>query len=75
MISTSPVRDKYEVKQEVAKELNEIMANVKEEVDDNFLQTTIMKLLLRYNVPEIQKQEILTEIIYDIKGYGILQPY
>lgn len=68
------VRDKYEVKQEVAKELNEIMANIKEEADDNFLKTTIMKLLIRYNVPEIQKQEILTEILYDIKGYGILQP-
>jgi len=70
----NPTRDKYEVKQEVTKELNEIMANIKEEPDDNFLRTTIMKLLLRYNVPEIQKQEILTEIIYDIKGYGILQP-
>lgn len=73
-LNPGSVRDKYEVKQEVAKELNEIMANIKEEPDDNFLKTTIMKLLLRYNVPEIQKQEILTEILYDIKGYGILQP-
>lgn len=66
--------DKYEIKQKVAKELNEIMANIKDEVDDNFLRTTIMKLLLKYNVPELDRQEILTEILYDIKGYGILQP-
>lgn len=73
-MGTGAVRDKYEVKTEVARELNEIMSNIKEEPDENFLKTTIMNLLMRYNVSEIEKQEILTEIIYDIKGYGILQP-
>jgi len=73
-MGTGAVRDKYEVKTEVTRELNEIMSNIKKEPDENFLKTTIMNLLMRYNVSEIEKQEILTEIIYDIKGYGILQP-
>lgn len=73
-MGTGAVHDKYEVKTEVTRELNEIMSNIKEEPDENFLKTTIMNLLMRYNVSEIEKQEILTEIIYDIKGYGILQP-
>lgn len=68
-------RDLYEVKTEVTKELNEIMANIKQEPDENFLRTTIMKLLMRYSfLSEMEKQELMQEIIYDITGYGILQP-
>lgn len=67
-------RDRYEIKTEVTKELNEIMANAKVEADDNFLKTTILKILTRYNIQEPMKQSLLTEIYYDIKGYGILQP-
>lgn len=69
-----PNQNIYKIKKEIAKELNEVMSTVSEEVDDNFLKTTIINLLAKYNLSEIQKQEIISEIIYDIKGYGILQP-
>lgn len=68
------VKDKYDYKQEIMKELNDIMANVNEETDDNFLRTTIVQLMARANVPDMMRKELLTEIIYDIKGYGVLQP-
>lgn len=68
--------DKYEVKVEVTKELNDLMlsSNVTEP-DDNFLRTTILSLLARYSISDLAKQEILTEMFYDLKGYGILQPF
>lgn len=73
-IGVGTIRDKYEIKTEVTAKLNERMSKVKEDPDDNFLRTTIMNLLMEYNLTEIERQNILTEIMYDIKGYGILQP-
>ena len=67
-------KDCYEIKKEVVKELNDIMSKINEEVDENFLKTTMLNLLVKYNIPEIQKKNLIVEILYDIKGYGILQP-
>ena len=67
-------KDCYEIKKEIVKELNDIMSKINEEVDENFLKTTMLNLLVKYNIPEIQKKNLIVEILYDIKGYGILQP-
>lgn len=67
---------KFKVKQEVQLTLNEEMSKEqkKDLPDDNFLRTMISKLLIKYNIDETMKQEIIQEIIWDLKGYGILQP-
>ena len=45
----------YKIKRD-SKELNEVMSTVSEEVDDNFLKTTIINLLAKYNLSEIQNK-------------------
>ncbi|QUH22025.1 CpaF family protein [Alkaliphilus sp. B6464] len=66
---------KYEIKKRVNKELNEIMANQQGEPDDNFLKTTLITLISRYNISEIMKQDLVMEIFNDIRGYGVLEQF
>lgn len=67
--------DKYEIKQEVSLKLNEIMKDEKGETTDNYFRTIIGQILNSYPIPEVMKQEITTEIIWDLKGYGIIQQF
>ena len=48
------------------------MSKINEEVDENFLKTTMLNLLVKYNIPEIQKNLIVEISIYKDE---ILQPY
>lgn len=68
--------DKFTVKQKVQMKLNDEMQKEKnsEIPDDNFLKTMIDKFLAEYSIPQIMKMEITQEIIWDLKGYGIIQP-
>lgn len=67
--------DKYEMKQKVSLKLNEMMRDEKGEPSENYLRTIIAQILNSYPIPEKMKQSITTEIIWDLKGYGIIQPF
>lgn len=73
-LNFSMPKSHYEIKQEVSQNLNESMVNVKDPTD-NFLRTEILRFLNEYSIPEIEKNEILKEIMWDLKGYGIIQPF
>lgn len=69
--------DKYTIKKKVQTRLNDEMEKEKtdgELPNDNYLKTMIDKFLLEYSIPQIMKSEIIQEILWDLKGYGILQP-
>ena len=69
------VIDKYELKLKVQQELSEKMKNVKEEPDDAYLISVISMILNKVSdVSEILREEIIREIIWGLRGYGIIQP-
>lgn len=66
-------KDKFTIKQEISQKLNEQMKNNKNP-SENFLRTMISQLLNEYNITDFIKNQIVQEMIWDLNGYGIIQP-
>jgi len=67
---------RYDFKKMIAKELQTLMANNKDEPSESMLRTTLLTLASRYNMQDIKMQnEVLEEIINDIIGYGVLEEF
>lgn len=67
--------DKYAIKVRVQQELAEKMKNVKGEPDDAYLMSTINMIINKISdVPDILREEIVREVIWGLRGYGIIQP-
>lgn len=68
------LQSKFEIKQNVSLKLNEAMKNNSSEPTENYLRTLISQFLNEYPIPDIAKNEIIQEILWDLNGYGIIQP-
>lgn len=68
------IQDKYTIKKNVVAKLNEELKD-KENPNENYMKTYIDKFLSAYNIPGMKKKEIMQEILWDLNGYGIIQPF
>lgn len=68
--------NKFELKQKITQELNKKMKNTNNP-NSSYLMSVIGTILNTNeytNLPGVLKEEIIQEIVWDITGYGILQP-
>lgn len=72
-IETS-LEKRIRIKQEVVDRLNIVTKDI-DHPDNNLLKSEMIKILNYYNEPEAIKNEIMQEILWDINGYGVIEPF